>query len=119
MSDEELHGVVDAYFAAMRQGGRGGVDMLALFTDDAVYEEPLSGAAEPAIGIDAIGDRFRTGWATPLPDMELEVLTIEVTGNRPVSRWECRSSAFPAPVRGCDVYELRGGRIASLHVTIE
>lgn len=119
MSDGVLHEVVQAYFAAMRQGGQAEAEMLALFTHDAVYDEPFSGASEPAIGIDAIGDRLRAGWEHPLPDMELDVLTIDVSANQALSRWECRSPVFPAPVRGCDAYEFRDGRIASLRVTID
>lgn len=93
--------------------------MLGLFAPDATYEEPFSGAAAPAVGIDAIRERFRAGWANPLPDMELDVLAIDVAGDRVVSRWECRSSAFPSPVRGRDVYEFRDGRIASLRVALD
>jgi hypothetical protein len=93
--------------------------MMALFTPDAVYDEPFSGATEPAVGIDAIRDRLRAGWATPLPDMELEVLAVDVAGDGAVSRWECRSPAFPSPVRGRDVYEFHNGRIAVLRVTID
>lgn len=93
--------------------------MMSLFTPDATYEEPFSGSSEPAVGFDAIRERLRTGWTNPIPDMELEVLAIHVTGERAESRWECRSPAFPAPVRGRDLYEFRNGLIASLRVTID
>ena len=120
MSDGDTHDeVVQAYFAAMRRGGEAEADMLALFTDDAVYDEPFSGEAEPAVGIAAVRDRLRAGWAQPLPDMELDVLSVEVAGNTAVSQWECRSPAFPGPVRGSDAYEFRDGLIAVLQVTIE
>ena len=103
----------------MRRGGDAETEMHALFTDDAVYDEPFSGADAPAVGIDAIRDRRREGWAEPLPDMELDVLSIEISGGRAVSRWECRSPVFPAPVRGTDEIEFRDGRIAALRVTID
>lgn len=115
----QAHEVVQAYFAAMRRGGAAEAEMLALFTDDVVYDEPFSGVEEPAVGIDAVRDRLRTGWAEPLPDMELDVLSVDVRGDGAVSRWECRSPAFPAPVRGTDTYEFRDGRIALLRVTID
>jgi hypothetical protein len=113
------HQVVQAYFAAMRQGSEAEADMMALFTTDAVYIEPFSGTVEPAVGLDAIRRRFQAGWVNPPPDMELRVLAIEVTGDQAVSHWECRSPAFPSPVLGRDVYELRNGKIASLKVTID
>ena len=119
MGDGDGHDVVQAYFAAMRRGGGAEAEMLALFTDDAVYDEPFSGEPKPAVGIAAVRERLRSGWATPLPEMELDVLSVEVTGQRAVSTWECRSTAFPAPVRGTDEYEFRDGLIAVLRVTID
>ena len=103
MRDREL---VDRYYAAMRVGAAAEAEMLSLFTDDAVYSEPFSGSTDPAVGVDAIRDRMRAGWAQPLPEMELDMLTIEVDGARATCTWECRSSVFPAPVRGQDVYTL-------------
>ncbi len=110
---------IEAYFAAMRRGPEAEADMLDLFTADALYEEPFSGSADPARGIAEIRDRLRAGWATPLPNMELDVLSVEVVGDGALSRWECRSSALPGPVRGVDRYEFREGRISALRVTIE
>lgn len=119
MSDERAHEVVQAYFGAMRRGGEAEADMLALFTDDAVYDEPFSGEVEPAVGIDAVRERLRSGWVAPPPDMELEVLSVDVEGDRAISRWECRSPVFGSPVQGSDTYEFRDGRIAVLRVTID
>ena len=115
MSDEMP--IVDAYMAAMRRGPEAEDDLVALFTDDATYDEPFSGE-EPAVGHQAIRERMRLGWQTPLPDMELEVTSVEVAGDRAVATWECRSSAFARPARGSDTYEFRDGRIAALRVTI-
>ena len=110
---------IELYFAAMRQGAHAEADMLALFTDDIVYDEPFSGTGEPAVGIEAVRDRLRAGWAEPLPDMELDVLSIRVDGATAMATWECRSPVFPAPVRGTDRYEFRDQRICSLRVTID
>lgn len=119
MGDGNETSVVAAYFAAMRRGSDAEAEMLALFTDDAVYDEPFSGQPEPAVGIDAVRERLRAGWEVPLPELELDVLSVEVTGDRAVSTWECRSTAFPGPVRGTDEYEFRDGLIAVLRVTID
>ncbi len=109
--------IVERYFAAMRRGPEAEADLLALFAPDAVYAEPFSGDG-PAEGIQAIRSRFRDGWQTPLPDLELDVLELEVAGSTARSLWECRSPGLPGPVRGEDRYEFSGGRITRLDVTI-
>ena len=115
MSGREL---IERYFAAMRVGGDAETEMLSLFAEDAVYSEPFSGIEEPAVGREAVRERMRAGWAAPLPEMELDVLSVELTGDAASSTWECRSSAFPAPVRGRDDYTFRDGLIVELVVTI-
>ncbi|MEL7209159.1 MAG: nuclear transport factor 2 family protein [Actinomycetota bacterium] len=110
---------VDAYFAAMRRGARAEEQMMALFADDAVYREPFTGEPDPAVGKEAIRARLRQGWESPLPDMELDVLDVNVDGDTARSRWECRSPAFPGPVRGTDHYEFRDGLITRLDVTLD
>lgn len=109
--------VVTAYFAAMRRGSDAATDLFALFADDATYVEPFSQQG-PAVGLDAIAERFRAAWQNPLPDLELDVLAVQVDGEIATSRWECRSPGLPGPVRGEDHYEIRNGRISRLEVTI-
>lgn len=111
--------LVAGYYAAMRVGGEAEEQMMALFGDDAVFDEPFSGLDEPAVGRDEIRDRLRAGWASPLPDMQLDVLTVTIDGATARCTWECRSPAFPAPVRGEDRYEFRDGRISRLEVSID
>lgn len=107
--------VVQRYFAAMRRGAAAETDLLAMFHADATYIEPFT-ADEPAVGIEQIRQRFRKGWEFPLPDVELDVLAIEVDGPMATSRWECRSPGLPGPIRGEDLYEIRDGRIQRLEV---
>jgi len=107
--------VIDRYFAAMRRGASAEDDMMALFTDDAVYDEPFSGN-DPAIGREAIRQRLRLGWETPLPDLELDVIGVEIRGSTATSRWECRSPGLPGPVQGEDRYQFQDGRINRLEV---
>lgn len=111
--------VIGSYFAAMRKGAEAEDEMMALFAVDAVYVEPFTGADAPAIGRREVRDRLRLGWEQPLPDLELDVLSIDVDGDSATSRWECRSTALPGPVRGTDRYEFIDGRITRLEVTIE
>ena len=110
--------VIDSYFAAMRRGAAAEEEMMALFADDAVYTEPFSGESEPAVGKEAVRARLRAGWEAPLPDLELDVLEVEVDGAVARTRWECRSPALPGPVQGEDRYEIREGRITRLEVTL-
>ena len=110
--------VVAGYYAAMRVGADAEEQMMALFTHDAVYDEPFSGLDEPAVGHEAIRQRLRSGWETPLPDMELDVLRMTVDGVGAHCTWECRSPVFPAPVQGEDRYEFREGLISRLEVKI-
>ncbi|MEM7141520.1 MAG: nuclear transport factor 2 family protein [Actinomycetota bacterium] len=109
---------IDRYYGAMRVGADAEVEMMSLFADDAVYAEPFSGRDEPAVGKESIRERMQAGWAAPLPNLELDVLSVELTGDAAVCTWECRSSAFPAPVLGRDEYTFADGLITSLVVTI-
>lgn len=117
--DSDQRELVDQYFAAMRRGAVAEQDLLALFTDDAIYDEPFSGLNTPARGRDEVRTRLSSGWQTPLPDLRLDVISVTIEGSTATSRWECRSSAFPAPVRGTDHYVFVGGKIAQLRVTID
>lgn len=109
--------VVRSYFLAMRRGADGGPELFDLFTDDAVYIEPFTELG-PAVGIEAIRDRFRQGWEPGLNDMELDILSMEIDGTTASAKWECRSPSLPGPVRGVDDYELLDGKIARLEVRI-
>jgi hypothetical protein len=115
-SSQEL---IDGYYAAMRRGPEAEADMMALFADDIVYIEPFTSPDEPAVGIAAVRARLRAGWDTPLPDMELDVLAIDIQGHTATTRWECRSPALATPARGTDTYTFAGGRITRLVVEID
>ncbi len=110
--------IVHRYFAAMRRGSEAEEAMMELFAEDAVYIEPFTDATEPAVGKTAVRDRLRKGWEFPLPDLELEVLSVEVAGPSARARWECRSPVLPQPVRGEDHYEIRDGKIRRLEVRL-
>lgn len=111
--------IIERYFAAMRQGPGGKADLLALFDDDAVYREPFVDPENPAEGRQAIEERLTSSWQDPPPDMELDVLTVDIDGAGAEVTWECRSPVFDGPVRGVDRYRFQDGRIAELDVRLD
>ena len=114
MDDREL---IDRYFSAMRRGSAAEEELVGLFADDAVYVEPFIGGA-PAVGVEQIRSRLRRGWEQPLPDLELEVLSIDISGPEATATWVCRSPALPGPVEGVDRYRIEGGKITYLEVRV-
>ena len=113
------HDIVAEYYTAMRMGHGAEDQMMALFDADAVYSDPFGDSPEPVVGVDAIRERLVNGWTVRPPDLELEVVSVEIDGERASSAWVCRSEAFPGPVRGRDEYRFRDGRIAELHVRLD
>lgn len=110
--------IVERYFAAMRRGAAAEEDMMALFSDDAVYVEPFTGESRPWVGKDLVREALRRGWEQPLPDLELTVQRIEIREGGATSAWVCRSPALPAPVAGEDEYTISNGKITRLEVRI-
>ena len=120
MTQIEQRATIERYFAAMRRGSDAEDEMMSLFASDAEYTEPFTDPGLPAVGAHAIRSRLRAGWAQPLPDFELDVLSVEIADGAAISRWECRSPALPQPVRGTDRVIFDGeGLIARLDVTID
>jgi uncharacterized protein (TIGR02246 family) len=111
--------VVDAYFAAMQAGPAAEADLLALFTDDAVYVEPFSGEARTHRGTTAIRAMLKASWTTGPPDLVITVHRVDLDGDEVVASWSCKGPSMPTPVRGTDRYVLRGDRIARLETTLE
>ncbi|MDJ0925657.1 MAG: nuclear transport factor 2 family protein [Acidimicrobiia bacterium] len=110
--------LIERYFAAMRRGAAAEDEMMALFSEDAVYVEPFTGETDPWVGKEAVRTALRRGWEQPLPDLELNVRRIDITGGRATSEWICTSSALPGPVHGRDEYTIVDGKITRLAVKI-
>jgi len=117
--------VVKRYFSAMRVRASGSNGMAALFTDDAVYVEPFSaafggGSAEKHThhGKAAVVAYFDAAWQQQPPDMVVALDRLDIDGDLIRSEWTCTASIFPAPLRGYDVYTIRGGKIARLETTL-
>lgn len=111
--------IIGRFFSAMQTGAAGEAQMLALFTDDAVYVEPFSGRPVAHEGKPAVRAALQQGWRTPLPDMTLSVDEVEVAGPLLSVRWTCRSPALPGGQgQGVNLFTLRDGLIARLETRI-
>lgn len=95
------------FFAAM-QAGYAGIDHLAsLFSVDAEYIEPFSGAPTRHIGRRAIAAAFDQGAQNPLPDMHVQIDHAETTGSVIRVRWTCFSPGLPGGKgTGTNLYEI-------------
>jgi hypothetical protein len=103
---------VQKYFNAMQQGPEGEDELLALFTDDAVYQEPFGG--ETLTGRDAIAAWVRASRDQAPPDLVINVERIDVVGEVVEATWTCESPIFASPTRGRDRFTIRGGKISRL-----
>lgn len=111
--------IVHRFFLAMQTGASAEHEMMALFTDDAVYVEPFSGSPTTHAGKNAILAVMRQSWAHPLPDVRIEVDRLHVDGDTVTADWTCLSPALPnGRGRGTNVFTLRAGRIARLVTTL-
>lgn len=110
--------VVDRYFRAMQAGRAAKAELFALFAEDATYIEPFTGAPRTHRGITAIETAFEESWKNPPPDLAIKVERVDLDGDQVRSEWVCTSPAFPGPVRGYDLCQVRDGRIARLEVNL-
>lgn len=109
---------ISNFFLAMQAGSQGGDAMEKILAADAVYEEPFSGKAATHRGRDAILAVMRAGWATPLPDMHIEIDRAETKGSEVAIDWTCYSPALPGGVgRGTNRFTLKDGKIERLVTT--
>lgn len=120
MQESSEKQTVERYFRAMQAGQAGEEELLALFTDDAVYIEPFTNNGRPSThdGKPAIRAWLANEGRMRPDDMELTVDRIDMEHGRLRAEWTCTSAAFPGPMRGRDVYELRDGKIARLETTM-
>ncbi len=111
---------VSNFFLAM-QAGRIGADALAAcFAEDAIYEEPFTGAVRRHEGRDAVMAAMAMGWENPMPDMRIRVDHAETDGDIIHVNWTCFSPAIPeGSGRGRNRYLMRDGLIVELITTLE
>ena len=110
--------LIEQYFAAMRRGAAAEEEMMALFSEDAVYIEPFTGEDDPWVGKESVRTALRRGWQQPLPDLELVVRRIEIREGGASAEWVCTSPGLPGPVAGRDEYTISDGKIVRLEVRI-
>ena len=116
--DKNDREVVDRLFKAMQAGPSGESEMMALFSDNAVFVEPFSGMPQTHSGKDAIKTSFQSMWETPAPDLKLIVDRVDLDGKNVRAEWTCTSSVFPTPMRGYDLFSIREGLIERLEIYI-
>ena len=116
--DQNHRQVVDRLFKAMQAGPSGEKEMMALFSDDAVFIEPFSGTPQTHVGRDAIRTSFQDMWKDPAPDLELNVDRIDMDGDTVRAEWTCTSPVFPTPMRGYDLFSIRQGLIEKLEIQV-
>jgi hypothetical protein len=103
---------VQRYFRAMQRGSEGEDELVELFADDGVYEEPFGG--ETLKGRDEIRRWLRASREQAPPDLEVKVERIDIVGEVVEAAWICESPIFLRPTRGRDRFTIRGGKIVRL-----
>lgn len=111
--------VVAQFFRCMQAGAPSADEMMSLFTEDAEYVEPFSGAPTRHVGLAAIRRAMQAGWDQPLPAMTISIDRVDVDGQDVRAEWTCRSPALPGGSgRGVNRYRLEHGRISRLETTL-
>jgi hypothetical protein len=106
------------FFTAMQAGRAGGAALSDLFAEDAVYEEPFSGAPQRHSGRTAVMAAMARGWEQPLPEMRIAIDRAETQGNVIELQWTCYSPALPGGKgQGRNRFVMRDGLIAELVTT--
>lgn len=115
---DEDRKVVEELFKAMQAGPGGEEAMMALFHEDAVFTEPFSGQPQTHNGIAEIRASFQEMWNAPGPELKLVLDRVDLEGDHVRAEWTCTSDAFPTPMRGYDLFSLKGTRISRLEVVV-
>lgn len=116
--DQTQRNVVDRFFKAMQAGKDAEESLMALFADDAILTEPFGGEPQTHQGIEAVRNSFRCTWEQPVPDVKLEVNRVDLDGARVRAEWTCTAPAFPSPIKGHDLFDIRDGKIARLEIIV-
>ena len=116
---ESASEIIGRFFTAMQAGAASEAQMMALFAEDAVYVEPFTGKPATHAGKRAIRAALEVGWRHPLPEMTIDIDTVEVDGDRVTASWTCRSPSLPGGFgHGVNVFHLRDGMITRLETRL-
>jgi ketosteroid isomerase-like protein len=115
---ERDRATVERYFAAMQTGPGAVEDLVGLFEDDAVYIEPFTGQPQAHTGKTAIRAFFERALQQDMRNARLTLTRLDIDGDKLRSEWTCELPSMPAPMRGFDLLNLRGGRIVRLETTV-
>lgn len=116
---DDARSVVERYFKLMHGAGPNNVEFLKTFADDAVLIEPFSGKPQTHRGIKAIEASFRTTWQyQPMPNFQITMGRVEVSGEQVHAEWSCGWEGLDGRMKGVDDFEIRGGKIVRMEVTV-
>jgi ketosteroid isomerase-like protein len=113
-----MNATLTRYFKAMQRGPEGVAELIALFTDDAVYVEPFSPGGGFHVGKAAIEGWLSMSQQSAPPAIELSVDRIDAHDDEIEVAWTCESAAFSRPSRGVDRFTLRDGMISRLETRL-
>lgn len=111
---------VSNFFLAMQAGEPGARALAAMFAEEAVYEEPFTGAVRRHEGRAAIMKAMALGWEMPMLETRIEVRHAETKGGEVHVGWTCYSPSIPGGQgRGLNRFRFEDGLIVSLITTLE
>ena len=103
---------------AMQEGPTGTEALLALFAEDGVLVEPFAGRPQTHAGKPAIRASLAVMMRDRPPDFALKLDRVDMDGERVRAEWTCTAKVMPGPMRGYDLFTIRGGKIARLEIYI-
>ncbi|MBI3407036.1 MAG: nuclear transport factor 2 family protein [Planctomycetes bacterium] len=115
---EADHKIVSDLMRAMQRGPGAEEELLALFSEDAVLVEPFMGQPQTHSGKPAIRASLVQMNQNRAPDMALALDRVDMEGGAVRAEWTCTSSFMPTPMRGYDLFAIRGGKIAKLEICV-
>lgn len=111
---------ISNFFLAMQAGKAGAGELEGHFAEDAVYEEPFTGAARTHNGKAEIMQAMAMGWEMPMVDTRISIDRVDADGSEILVNWTCRSPSLPGGQgSGLNRFELKDGLIVKLITTLD
>lgn len=111
---------VSNFFLAMQAGKTGAAALESCFADDAVYEEPFTGANRRHEGKSAIMKAMALGWEMPMLDTRIQIDRAVTADNEILINWTCFSPSLPGGKgSGQNRFRIEGGLIKQLITTLD